>query len=67
MARVVSTCAPAIETIIIEIRGVASLSNSRRPGGLSCTHIVKIARMTSTHGPHQHYELLSFLAHPNNA
>ena len=33
--------------------GVASFSTSCRPGWLSFPHILKIARMTSTHWPHQ--------------
>ena len=32
----------------------------------SFPHILKIAHMTSTDWPHQHFELLSFLAYPNN-
>ena len=47
-------------------RGVASFSTSCRPGRLSFTRILQIARMTSRHLPHQDFELLSFLAHPNN-
>ena len=47
-------------------RGIASFFTSCRPGWLSFPHILKIARMTSLHWPHQHFELLSFLAHPNN-
>ena len=38
-----------------------------RPGWLSFPHILKTARITSTHWPHQHFELLNFLAHPDNA
>ena len=34
---------------------------------ISTYAILKTARMTSTHWPHQHFELLSFLAHLNNA
>ena len=48
-------------------RGVARFSTSCRPGWLSFPHILKNAHVTSTHRPHQHFELLSFLAHPNNA
>ena len=48
-------------------RGVANFSTSCKTGWLSFPHIMKIARMTSTHWPHQHFELLSFLAPPNNA
>ena len=48
-------------------RGVASFSTSCRPGRLSFTRILQIARMTSRHWPHQHFELLRFLAHPKNA
>ena len=33
---------------------------------LSFPYILKIACMTSTHWPDQHFHLLSFLAHPNN-
>ena len=49
------------------VRGVARFSTSCRPGWLSFPHILKNAHVTSTHWPHQHFELLSFLAHPNNA
>ena len=52
---------------IIHTRGVASFSTSWRPGWLSFPIILEIAHMTSTQWPHQHFELLSFLAHPNNA
>jgi len=48
-------------------RGVASFLTCCRPGWISFSHTLKIARMTMTHWPHQHFELLSFLAHPNNA
>ena len=48
-------------------RGVASFSTSCRPGWFSIPHILKIARMTNTHCFHQHFELISFLANPNNA
>ena len=34
---------------------------------LNLPHILRIVRMTSIHWPHQHFELLSFLVHPNNA
>ena len=47
-------------------KGVASFSTSCRPGWLSFSHILKTARMTSTHWP-QLTELLNFLAHSNNA
>ena len=30
-------------------------------------YFLKIAHMTSTHWPHERFELLSFLAHPNHA
>ena len=44
-----------------------SFSTSCRPGWLSFPHnYTEIAHMTSTHWPHQHCELLSFLAQPNN-
>ena len=33
---------------------------------LSFPYILKIACMTSTHWPDQHFHLLSFFAHPNN-
>ena len=49
------------------VRGVARFSTRCRPGWLSFPHILKNAHVTSTHWPHQHFELLSFLAHPNNA
>ena len=45
-------------------RDVASFSTSRRPGWLSFPHILKIARMTSTHWRHQHFELLCFFSSP---
>ena len=45
---------------IIPIRGVASFSTSSKPGWLSLPHILKIARMTSPHWPHQHFELKAF-------
>ena len=48
-------------------RGVASFSTSCRPGWLSLPHILKIARMISTHWLQWHFELFSFLAHPSNA
>ena len=48
-------------------RGVATFSTIWRPGWLSFPHILKFARMTSTHWPHQHFELLSLLPHPSNA
>ena len=48
-------------------RGVASFSTSCRPGWLSLPHILKIARMISTHWLQRHFELFSFLAHPSNA
>ena len=47
-------------------REVASFSTSCRPCWLVFWHILKIACMTSAQWPHQHFELLSFLAHPNN-
>ena len=43
-------------------RGVASFLTNCRPGWLSFPHILKIAHMTSTYWPHQHFELLRFLA-----
>ena len=49
------------------VRGVARFSTRCRPGWLSFPHILKNAHVSSTHRPHQHFELLSFLAHPNNA
>ena len=51
----------------VAFRGVASFSTSCRPGRLSFPHILKIALMTSTHWPHQRFELLSFIVHPSNA
>ena len=48
-------------------RGIVSFSTSCMPRWLSFPHILKTACMTSTHWPHQHFHLLSFLAHPNNA
>ena len=48
-------------------RGVTSFSTSCKPGWLSFPHIPKIALMARTHWPHQHFEPLSFLTHPNNA
>ena len=48
----------------ISARGVASFSTSCRLGWLSFSRILKIARMTSTHWPHQHFELLSFYLIP---
>ena len=44
--------------------GVASFSISTRPGWLSFPHILKIARMINPRCAPQHFELLSFLAHP---
>ena len=41
--------------------GVASFSTSCRPGLLSFLRNLKIARMTSTHWSHQHFDLWSFL------
>ena len=38
-----------------------------RHGWLSFPHFLIFAPMTNTHRPHQHFQLLSFLAHPNNA
>ena len=35
--------------VVIRTMGVASFSTSCRPGLLSFPHILKIARMTSTH------------------
>ena len=32
-------------------------------GDVQVANILKIARMATTHWPHQHFELLSFLAH----
>ena len=51
---------------IMFCKGVASFSTTWRPGWRSFPRILKIARMTSTHWPHQHFELLSFISHPNN-
>ena len=48
-------------------RGVASFLTSSRPGWISFSHTLKIAHMTSMHWPHQHFEIWSFLVHPNNA
>ena len=48
----------------LTFRDVASFSTSCRPGSLSFPHILKIARMTSTHWPHQHFELLCFFSSP---
>ena len=45
-------------------RSVAFVYTSCRPVWLSFSHILKMARMTSRHWPQQHFELLSFLAHP---
>ena len=45
-------------------RDIASFSTSCRPGWLSFPHILKIARMTRTHWPHQHFELLCFFSSP---
>ena len=42
---------------ILIARGVASFSTSCRPGRLSFPYILKLARMTSMHWPHQHFEL----------
>ena len=36
----------------LTFRGIASFSTCCRPGGFSLTHILKNARMTSTHWPH---------------
>ena len=55
-------CPGCLSHIFFPTRGIASFSTSCRPGWLSFPHILKIARMTSTHRPHQHFELLSFLA-----
>ena len=46
--------------------GVASFSTNCRPGWISFAHVLKIARMASTHWPHQHFVLFSFLPLPNN-
>ena len=46
----------------LTFRDVASFLASCRPGWLSFPHILKIARMTSTHWPHQHFELLCFFS-----
>ena len=53
--------------INLKTRGIASFSISCRPGWLSFPHILRIARITSTHWLHQHFELWSFLTHPKNA
>ena len=50
----------------ITSRGVASFSTCCSPGWLHFHTSVKIAHMTNMHWPHQNFELLSFLAHPNN-
>ena len=42
-------------------RGVASFSTSCRPGWLSFLRNLTIARMTSTHWSHQHFDVWSFL------
>ena len=55
-------CPGCLSHIFFPTRGIASFSTGCRPGWLSFPHILKIARMTSTHWPHQHFELLSFLA-----
>ena len=44
--------------------GVASFSISSRPGWLSFPHILKVSRMINPPFAPQHFELLSFLAHP---
>ena len=44
--------------------GVASFSISSRPGWLSFPHILKVSRMINPRCAPQHFELLSFLAHP---
>ena len=49
------------------VSGLGSFFTSCRPCWLSFPHILKIACVTSTHWPHQHFELLSFLVYPNNA
>ena len=54
-------------SLCMPFRGVASFWTNYRPGWLSFPHILKIACITSTHWPHQHFELLGFLAYPNNA
>ena len=51
----------------ITSRGVATFSTCCSPGWLHFHTSVKIAHMTNKHWPHQSFELLSFLAHPNNA
>ena len=42
------------------LRGIASFLTSCKPGWLSFSHILKIARMISTHWPHQHFQLKDF-------
>ena len=42
-------------------RRVTSFSSSCRPGWLSLPHILKIACMTRTHWPYQHFGLLSII------
>ena len=46
--------------------GVDSFSTSCRSCWISFPHILKTARMTSTHWPHQQFEVFSFLPHPDN-
>ena len=43
---------------LFHIGEVACFSTDCAPGCLSFVHVLKIARMTSTHWPHQHFELL---------
>ena len=52
------------KVMISYTRSVASFSTSCRPGWPRFPHILNIARMSSAYWPHQHFELLSFLADP---
>ena len=52
---------------VVHIRGVANFSISCRPWWLSFPQMLKIAHMARMYWPHQHFESLSFLAHPKNA
>ena len=59
-------CMHIFPTTFYTFQGRANFSTSSRPGWLSFPIILKIARMTSKQRPHQHFELLNFLDHPNN-
>ena len=55
---------PLSLSLCIPFRGIASFC---RPGWLHFHIFWKLHAWPSKHWPHQHFELLSFLAYPNNA